>query len=63
MQIAQTDKAYYELLVKYNRLLQQRNRLLKEIRDNNGDKGQLNLWNNELSATAARIIKKTAGCA
>lgn len=58
MQIAQTDKAYYELLVKYNRLLQQRNRLLKEIRDNNGDKGQLNLWNKELSATAARIIKK-----
>ena len=58
MQIAQTDKAYYELLVKYNRLLQQRNRLLKEIRDNNGDKGQLNLWNNELSASAARIVKK-----
>lgn len=58
MQIAQTDKAYYELLVKYNRLLQQRNRLLKEIRDNNGDKCQLNLWNNELSASAARIIKK-----
>ena len=58
MQIAQTDKAYYEMLVKYNRLLQQRNRLLKEIRDNNGDKGQLNLWNNELSVSAARIIKK-----
>lgn len=58
MQIAQTDKAYYELLVKYNRLLQQRNRLLKEIRDNNGDKRQLNLWNNELSASAACIIKK-----
>lgn len=58
MQIAQTDKAYYELLVKYNRLLQQRNRLLKEIRDNNGDKGQLNLWNNELSVSAASIIKK-----
>lgn len=58
MQIAQTDKAYYELLVKYNRLLQQRNRLLKEIRDNDGDKSQLNLWNNELSASAARIIKK-----
>lgn len=58
MQIAQTDMAYYELLVKYNRLLQQRNRLLKEIRDNNGDKRQLNLWNNELSASAARIIKK-----
>lgn len=58
MQIAQTDKVYYELLVKYNRLLQQRNRLLKEIRDNNGDKVQLNLWNNELSASASRIIKK-----
>ncbi len=59
MQIAQTDKAYYELLVKYNRLFAAAQQAFKkEIRDNNGDKGQLNLWNNELSATAARIIKK-----
>ena len=33
MQIAQTDPIYYDLLVKYNRVVQQRNKLLKEIRD------------------------------
>lgn len=27
MQIAQTDPVYYDLLLKYNRVLQQRNRL------------------------------------
>ncbi len=58
MQIAQTDKAYYELLVKYNRLLLQRNRLLKDIRDNGCDKGQLLLWDNELCAAASQIAVK-----
>lgn len=58
MQIAQADKLYYELLVKYNRLLQQRNRLLKEIRDNNAGRSQLGLWDDGLSAAAAGIIKK-----
>lgn len=58
MQIAQADKVYYELLVKYNRLLQQRNRLLKEIRDNNADRSQLGLWDGELSTAAAGIVKK-----
>lgn len=58
MQIAQTDKAYYELLVKYNRLLLQRNRLLKAIRDEGSVKEQLGLWDNELSAVAAVIVQK-----
>ncbi len=58
MQIAQADKVYYEMLVKYNRLLQQRNRLLKEIRDNNADRSQLALWDKGLSAAAAGIVKK-----
>ena len=45
MQIAQTDPVYYDLLLKYNRVLQQRNRLLKELRDNGGTPGdQSALW-------------------
>ena len=58
MQIAQTDKAYYELLVKYNRLLLQRNKLLKAIRDEGSGKEQLGLWDNELCNSAALIVRK-----
>ena len=58
MQIAQTDKAYYELLVKYNRLLLQRNKLLKAIRDEGSGKEQLGLWDNELCTSAALIVRK-----
>lgn len=58
MQIAQTDKMYYELLVKYNRLLQQRNKLLKDIRDNGAGKSQLPLWDKEISLAAAKIVQK-----
>ena len=58
MQIAQTDKAYYEMLVKYNRLLQQRNKLLKQIRDEGSDKTQLSLWDKELAAAAAMLLAK-----
>lgn len=32
MEIAQTNRYYYGLLVKYNRVLQQRNKLLKNAR-------------------------------
>lgn len=58
MQVAQADKLYYELLVKYNRLLQQRNRLLKAIRDEGAGREQLALWDGELAAAAAGIISK-----
>ena len=58
MQIAQTDPIYYDLLVKYNRVLQQRNKLLKEIRDNGGSQGQLEPWNKEFIVLATAIAKK-----
>ena len=58
MQIAQTDPIYYDLLVKYNRVLQQRNKLLKEIRDNGGNPGQLEPWNKEFIVLATAIAKK-----
>ena len=58
MQIAQTDPIYYDLLVKYNRVLQQRNKLLKEIRDNGGAPQQLEPWNKEFIVLATAIAKK-----
>lgn len=58
MQIAQTDPIYYDLLVKYNRVLQQRNKLLKEIRDNGGAPLQLEPWNKEFIVLATAIAKK-----
>ncbi len=58
MQIAQTDPIYYDLLVKYNRVLQQRNKLLKEIRDNGSTPQQLEPWNKEFIVLATAIAKK-----
>lgn len=60
MQIAQTDPVYYDLLVKYNRVVQQRNKLLKEIREAAGtdSNSQLPIWNRELSVLAAAVVRK-----
>ncbi len=58
MQIAQTDPLYYDLLVKYNRVVQQRNKLLKELRDNGGNPAQLAPWNGEFITLATAIAKK-----
>ena len=56
MQISQTDHIYYDLLVKYNRVLQQRNKLLKELRDNIiTDASQLAVWDREFIRLAAAI--------
>ena len=58
MQISQTDPVYYDLLVKYNRVLSQRNRLLKELRDEGGRKDILQPWNQEFVKLAAAITTK-----
>lgn len=58
MQIAQTDPIYYDLLVKYNRVLQQRNRLLKDLRDNGGSQSVLQPWNEEFIRLAVAIVQK-----
>lgn len=58
MQISQTDPVYYDLLVKYNRVLLQRNRLLKELRDDGGSGADLRPWDEEFIRLAAGITKK-----
>ena len=58
MEISQTDPVYYELLVRYRRLLKQRNSLLKVIRDNNQPQEQLAPWDEEISGVGAKILTK-----
>ena len=58
MQISQTDSVYYDLLVKYNRVLQQRNKLLKDLRDNGGNYTILEPWNLEFCNLAYQITLK-----
>lgn len=56
MEIAQTNRYYYGLLVKYNRVLQQRNKFLKDARENILDHAELEVWNKEIANVAAEII-------
>ena len=58
MEISQTDPLYYDLLVRYRRLLKQRNSLLKVIRDQNYSEEQLTPWDNEISDIGAQILIK-----
>lgn len=58
MQISQTDPIYYDLLVKYNRVLQQRNKLLKDLRDEGGRREILVPWNKEFCSLSCQITRK-----
>ena len=58
MEISQTDPVYYELLVRYRRLLKQRNSLLKGIREDKHLQTQLAPWDDEISETGAQILIK-----
>ena len=58
MQISQTDPIYYDLLVKYNRVLSQRNKLLKEIRDNEVNENELIPWDKEFVRLASQIVQR-----
>lgn len=57
MEIAQTSPLYYDLLAKYNRVLQQRNKFLKQCRDaEKMEEAQLSVWDVALSQLAAGIL-------
>lgn len=58
MQISQTDPLYYDLLVKYNRVLLQRNRLLKGIREGLAQAKQLLPWDEEFVQLAAALVSR-----
>lgn len=58
MQIAQTDPVYYELLVNYNRVLQQRNQLLKDVREMKASSELLSVWDEKFAELSSAIVKK-----
>jgi len=57
LEIAQTNRFYYNLLVKYNKTMMQRNKFLKDSKEKiNTDFTQLSVWDSELAKIAAAII-------
>ena len=56
--IAQATPIYFSELTTYNRLIEQRNNLLKKIREGLAAPSNLELWNEQLAAVAAKITAK-----
>lgn len=57
MEIAQISPVYYDLLAQYNRVLQQRNRFLKQCREReNLEEAQLSVWDGVLARLAGGIL-------
>lgn len=54
-EISQSSPAYYRELLRYNHLLNQRNTLLKNIRDRRADGEMLDMWEEQLAVGAAKI--------
>ena len=57
-EISQASPIYFSDLVTYNRLLEQRNNLLKQIREGFSAPANLDLWTEQLSKSAAKITVK-----
>lgn len=57
-EISQANPAYYRQLLSYNRILGQRNNLLKKIREGKASSDMLYPWDEQLACAAAVIIKK-----
>lgn len=58
MEISQTDPLYYDFLIRYRRVLRQRNSLLKIVREKNIPQSELDIWDEEISALNAGILCK-----
>lgn len=57
-EISQASPSYYHELLQYNRILSQRNTLLKRIRERRADASMLDLWDVQLAASAEKITQK-----
>lgn len=58
--LCQVDAHYCRSLAAYNRALSQRNTLLKRLRDEGGDSGQLTFWDHQLAEHGARVLHRRA---
>lgn len=56
--ISQTDRTYLSTIQKYERVVRQRNHLLRQIRDGTGRVGELSFWDDELVKEGGEIVAK-----
>lgn len=56
--LCQTDPAYCRALARYNRVLTQRNALLRALRERQAQRGELTYWDDELSKLGALILAR-----
>lgn len=61
MEFSQTSRIYYQELMKYNRIVVQRNNLLKKIKEKTEKIDQLDSWDDQLAHTAASLVKRRQG--
>lgn len=57
MMISQVDRGYLRAMQRYARVLQQRNSLLKQIRERQASSNDLNFWDQELAHAGGIIMK------
>lgn len=58
MELCQLDKIYVDNLIKYNKTLEQRNKLLKDIYFDSSLEDTLDIWNRNLVNYGSEIIKR-----
>ncbi len=58
MEISQANPSYYRKLLEYNRIVSQRNNLLKKIRDYKAKADLLETWDEQLAKSAAIVVAK-----
>ncbi|BEU86540.1 DNA replication/repair protein RecF [Selenomonas sp. TAMA-11512] len=57
-ELSSASPVYYRELLNYHHLLTQRNALLKELRDHEGDESLLEFWDMQISSSAAKIVER-----
>jgi len=55
--LSQADPTYAETLNEYSKVVSQRNALLKQLQDQNGDADQLEFWDEQLADLGSRLIR------
>lgn len=58
MEISQANPSYYRKLLEYNRIISQRNNLLKKIREHKAKAELLETWDEQLAKSAAILVGK-----
>lgn len=58
IELSQMSLLYYNQLVQYNKILLQRNNLLKKIKENNNLINMLDMWDEQFAKSAAFIVDK-----